>query len=90
MNTFPRNLELMNVLFGSEQVEWLLDTATRSVVPESIRSVRVPDGYWRPDVDPRGTRISGVLFGNTLSAYSATSKLPELWLHPWASTLLPE
>jgi hypothetical protein len=82
--------ELMNVLFGSEQFEWLIDNSTGSTVPESIRSIRVPDGYWRPEFDPRGTRISGVLFGNTLSAYSVASKLPELWLNPWASALLPE
>jgi hypothetical protein len=82
-------VELRNVLFGTEQVEWLVDNATGSVVPESIRDVRVPDGYWRPSFDPRGTRISGVLFGNTLSAYSVTSKLPELWLNPWAATPLP-
>jgi len=81
--------ELRNVLFGTEQFEWLVDKATGSVVPESLRSIRTPDGYWRPRFDPRGTRISGVLFGNTLSAYSVTSKLPELWLNPWAATPFP-
>lgn len=82
--------DLVNVLFGSAHVEWFMDNTTGSVVPESIRSVRVPDGYWRPDFDPRGTRISGgVLFGNTLSSYRVASKLPELWLNPWASVLLP-
>jgi hypothetical protein len=80
--------DLTNALFGSEQLTWLEDRVADRVVPGSIRTERIPDGYWRPGADPRGTRISAVLFGNTLSASSVTSKLPELWLNPWASTPL--
>ena len=58
-------------------------------MPDSMETVIKLDGYWRPGADPRGTRISAVLFGNTLSAYSVTSRLPELWLNPWAATPLP-
>jgi hypothetical protein len=82
-------LDLRSALFGSTQLQWLMDHAGQ-VVPDSMETVIKPDGYWRPGADPRGTRISAVLLGNTLSAYSVTSKLPELWLNPWAATPLPE
>jgi hypothetical protein len=82
-------VDLGNALFGSEQFVWLVDRVAGRVVPGSMRTERVPDGYWRPGADPRGTRISAVLFGNTLSASSVASKLPELWVNPWASAPLP-
>jgi hypothetical protein len=81
-------LELRSALFGSTQLQWLKDPAG-GVVPDSMETVIKPDGYWRPGANPRGTRISAVLFGNTLSAYTVTSRLPELWLNPWAETPLP-
>ena len=46
------------------------------------------DGYWRPGSDPRGTRMSAVLFGETMRAWSLTDRLPELWLNPWATNPL--
>jgi hypothetical protein len=79
---------LRKALFGSEQLTWLHDRVTGSVVPGSIQTKRIPDGYWRP-VDERGTRISAVLFGNTISASSVASNLPELWINPRATTPLP-
>lgn len=45
-------------------------------------------GYWRGDTDPRGTRVSAVLFGNTMRAWRVEKELPELWLNPWATNPL--
>jgi hypothetical protein len=39
-------------------------------------------GYWRAGAEPRGTRISGVLFAETMRAWSVASRLPELWINP--------
>jgi hypothetical protein len=61
-----------------------IDQATGQAMPQYARSKLKLDGYWRPASDLHGTRVSAVLFGNTLSAYSAASRLPELWLNPWA------
>jgi hypothetical protein len=47
-------------------------------------------GYWRNESDPRGTRMSAVLFGNTMRAWRAADQLPELWLNPWATNPLHE
>ena len=52
--------------------------------------MRIPDGYWRPGTDPRGTRISAVLFGNTLRESNVASNLPELWINTWATNPLPQ
>jgi hypothetical protein len=30
-------------------------------------------------------RMSAVLFGDTMRAWSVTDRLPELWLNPWAT-----
>jgi hypothetical protein len=76
--------DLMKALFGSTVVEWLPGQR------ESIKSVRIPDGYWRPGADRRGTRVSAVLFGNTLRQWRVASELPELWINPWASTPIPQ
>jgi ferredoxin len=40
--------------------------------------------------NPRGTRISAVLFGNILRAWRVTSDLPELWMNPWATNPLTQ
>jgi hypothetical protein len=76
--------DLTAALFGSLVVSFLRDD------PQSARTVRIPDGYWRPGPVPRGTRVSAVLFGNTLRAWRVASELPELWINPWASTPIPE
>jgi hypothetical protein len=76
--------DLTKALFGSTVLAWLPGD------PQSVQSFRVPDGYWRPGTDPRGTRVSAVLFGNTLRAWRVASELPELWINPWASTPIPQ
>ena len=63
-----------------------------SYVPGDVRSaqpVRRRNGYWRPPPELRGTRISGVLFGeHHLGLWSPASVLPGLWVNPWAETRL--
>ena len=65
--------ELKKALFGDVRVTW-----SQNDITGLLRSVRIPDGYWRPGTDPRGTRISAVLFGNTLRESNVASNLPEL------------
>jgi hypothetical protein len=76
--------DLIKALFGSTVVEWLPGQ------PHSIKSVRIPDGYWRPGADRRGTRVSAVLFGNTLRQWRVACELPQFWINPWASTPIPQ
>jgi hypothetical protein len=54
-----------------------------------VRRERKLDGYWRPGSDPRGTRMSAVLFGETMRAWSVADRLPDLWINPWATNPLP-
>jgi hypothetical protein len=69
--------ELTGALFGSDVLE----------IPRNlqgaVRRYRKRDGYWRPGAEPRGARVSGVLFGDTMRAWRVASKLPELWINPW-------
>jgi hypothetical protein len=47
------------------------------------------DGYWRPGSNPRGTRMSAVLFGDTMRAWAVADRLPEWWINPWSTRPLP-
>lgn len=76
--------DLTKALFGSTAVTWLTND------PTSVRSIRVPDGYWRPGTDARGSRVSAVLFGNYLRPWRVADMLPELWINPWASMPVPD
>jgi hypothetical protein len=77
--------DLRNTLFGSVQIAY-------PVSPQDApRPVRKLDGYWRPGTDPRGTRISAVLFGDTMRAWTVASRpLPQLWINRWATTPIPD
>jgi hypothetical protein len=77
--------DLRNTLFGSVQIAY-------PVGPQDApRPVRKLDGYWRPGTDPRGTRISAVLFGDTMRAWTVASRpLPQLWINRWATTPIPD
>jgi hypothetical protein len=70
--------ELTQTLFGSVHIE-----VTSGPSPVPPRSFRKPDGYWRPGADPRGSRISALLFGDNMRAWSVASGLPDLWINPW-------
>ncbi|CAJ1508104.1 hypothetical protein [[Mycobacterium] holstebronense] len=69
--------ELVNALFGSDALEISWDGQS------APRRVRRRDGYWRPGAEPRGSRISAVLFGDTMRAWTVASGLPPLWVNPW-------
>jgi hypothetical protein len=69
--------ELTNTLFGSDVLEIPRD---RQGVP---RRDRKRDGYWRPGAEPRGARVSALLFGDIMRAWLVAAKLPELWINPW-------
>ena len=82
-STFAGKRDMTNAALGSIGV---------SYVPGDVRSaqpVRRRNGYWRPPPELRGTRISGVLFGeHHLGLWSPASVLPGLWVNPWAETRL--
>lgn len=75
--------ELREALFGS----------IKRAVPrdhlDAAHFVHTPDGYWRSGTDPRGSRISAVLFGDAMRAWLVATKLPELWINPWAVNPMP-
>lgn len=74
--------DLKSTLFGDVNL----------VVPrnpaEPVRYEHKFNGYWRPGPDPRGTRMSAVLFGDTMRPWVVADRLPELWLNPWATNPL--
>jgi hypothetical protein len=70
--------ELREALFGSIKLAVPRDHV------DAAHFVHRPDGYWRSGADPRGSRISAVLFGDAMRAWLVASKLPELWINPWA------
>ena len=82
-STFAGKRDMTNAAFGSIGV---------SHVPGDVgpaQQVRMGNGYWRPPPELRGTRISGVLFGeHHLGLWSPASVLPGLWVNPWAETRL--
>ncbi|GFG75031.1 hypothetical protein [Mycobacterium botniense] len=75
--------DLREALFGSIKLAVPRDNL------DEAHFVHTPDGYWRPGADPRGSRISAVLFGDAMRAWSVASKLPELWINPWAVNSMP-
>jgi hypothetical protein len=80
--------ELREALFGSIQLAVFRDDLNAAHL-EATHFVHKPDGYWRAGAEPRGTRISAVLFGDTMRAWSVASKLPEMWINPWAVNPMP-
>ena len=78
--------DFKNTLFGSTCLA--VPVGGPPLTAELFRKL---DGYWRPGTDPRGTRISAVLFGDTMRAWTVASRsLPQLWINPWAATPLPD
>lgn len=75
--------ELKEALFGSIKLAVPRDQL------DGAHFVHTPDGYWRSGVNPGGSRISAVLFGDATRAWSVASKLPELWINPWAVNPMP-
>jgi hypothetical protein len=68
-------------VFGSVAVTYLPDDM------QSAQLIRQRDGYWRPPPSTRGSRVAGVLYGESkLKPWSVASHLPEMWLNPWAPT----
>jgi hypothetical protein len=70
--------EVAEALFGSRAVEYYEGQ------PESVRSVRRRDGYWRQGPPKRGARVSAVLDGENIYPWRVTAQLPKLWINPWA------
>jgi hypothetical protein len=80
LSSFTNEREMTNAVFGSVGVTYEHDL-------ESAHVVRQQDGYWRPPPSKRGSRIAGVLFGESkLKPWWVADQLPELWLNPWAPT----
>jgi hypothetical protein len=58
-----------------------------SEVKETLFAPR--GGYWRVGAEPRGTRISGLLFAEIMRVRSVASRLPELWINPRPLNAMP-
>lgn len=77
--------DMANSLYGALTVNVSINGDDR----EPAEAVRNVDGYWRPDPNPRGRRVSAVLFGEGLRPDRPFAALPQLWLSPWATVPLP-
>ncbi|SPM34775.1 hypothetical protein MRAB57_2596 [Mycobacterium rhizamassiliense] len=70
--------EVAEALFGSGAVEYYEGQ------PDSVRSVRKRDGYWRQGPPKRGSRVCAILDGENIYPCRVAARLPKLWVNPWA------
>jgi hypothetical protein len=70
--------EVAEALFGSRVVEYYQGQ------PESVRWIRMRDGYWRQGPPKRGSRVSAVLAGENIYPWRVAAELPTLWINPWS------
>jgi hypothetical protein len=75
--------DVAEALFGSREVEYYEGQ------PESVRSVRKRDGYWRQGPPKRGSRVCAVLDGENIYPWRVVAQLPKLWINPWPEASLP-
>ncbi|WP_144972154.1 hypothetical protein [Mycobacteroides abscessus] len=78
---FARLNEVNRALFGSAVVQSGRDTT---------QLVQGTDGYWHPGPPPRGSVVSAVLFGESVSHSRVAAGLPRLWRNPWAQRPLQD
>ncbi len=72
--------DVAEALFGTRAVEYYRGQ------PQSMKSVRTRDGYWRQGPPKRGSRVSAVLDGENIYPWRVSAQLPKLWINPWAET----
>jgi hypothetical protein len=77
-SAFLEQNEVAEALFGSRAVAYYQGQ------PESVRSVRKRDGYWRQGPPKRGSRVCAVLDGENIYPWRVSAQLPKLWINPWA------
>jgi hypothetical protein len=80
---FVRTADVVSALFGTETITFSADA------PEQMKLDRRADGFWRFGHGFRGTRVSGVLIGNSIMPWTIAGTLPRLWMHPSAAHPLP-
>lgn len=85
---FAQQRQVDQAMFGRESSTYLLNEDVTAV--RSVERKRLQDGLWHPGPPPRGGRVSGVLFGENLSAAYVAARLPTLWVNPWASRRIPD
>lgn len=76
--TFLDQDEVAEAMFGTKAVEYFEGR------PNSVRTVRRRDGYWRQGPPRRGARVSAVLDGENIYPWRPSAQLPKLWINPWA------
>jgi hypothetical protein len=83
LSGFMERIDIAQALFGRE--------ATVISDPDDAgRLIRQPNGFWFRGTGPINTRVSAVLMGVGLQAWSLTRIAPELWVNPWAENSLAE
>ena len=84
MSTFGDIKAFEQALLGSEAIQY---------TPGATGSrgwVRLRDSAWMTDRGPTGTNVSAALTASHLAPWQVTTKLPRLWLNPWADRPLEE
>ena len=76
---FADTEDVVAALFGTEVVTFPIGA------PEQARAERRADGFWRFGGGYRGTRVSGVLLGESIMPWTVAGELPRLWRNPGAA-----
>jgi hypothetical protein len=86
MDDFCHNIDILNALFGEEQV-----VAVRQENGQwrDEWGGRVPNGAWRGHAGPRNTLVSAAVISNQLSPSTLRVCAVELVHNPWATHALP-
>jgi hypothetical protein len=70
--------DILNVLFGSLQVEFSSGPNGATVT----RELRAPDGYWAGGTHWQHRNVSGVLIARSVQPWTVSTDVPTLWEHP--------
>lgn len=85
---FARNEQVEKALIGSTEMRYrLTENGDSAHFADYIRNT---DGLWHPGPPPKGARVSAVLYAEQFGITQIASRLPTLWVNPWAHRPLPE
>jgi hypothetical protein len=75
-SSFMEHHDIAAALYGSNALQYEMG------VPNGSRWVRLRDGTWMGEREPRGRHMSAVLSTVQLHPWTAAKVIPRIWLNP--------